>query len=185
MATAALRRLLTSDEFIRMSEAEILGREERLELANGEIIEMSPIGARHHACVMLLVEAFSRLGDRAHVSAQGPLSLPPHNLRYPDVALLRRRQDYYLSAVPTARDVLLVVEVGDTTVAADREEKVPLYAAGGIPEAWTVDLPANRVEIYRRPRGDGYQERRVVAIEESITTEAFPDLVIALAPVRS
>jgi Uma2 family endonuclease len=185
MAIATARRLLTVEEFLRMCEAGILKPDERLELAHGEIIEMAPIGARHHACVIQLTRFLGRLGDEAIVSIQGPLALDAHTLRYPDVALLRKRGDQYVTAVPSATDALLVIEVGDTTVASDREEKIPQYAAAGIPEAWLIDLPANLIEIYLRPEGSRYTQCSVVAIEGSVSPAAFPAFAFSLAALRA
>jgi Uma2 family endonuclease len=184
MAAVSSKRLLSVDDFVRMSEAGILRPDERLELVRGEIIQMAPIGARHHACVLLLTRFLGRLGDEAVVSVQGPLAVDAYTVRYPDVVLLKPRADYYVTAVPSAGDAVLVVEVGDSTVSADREEKLPQYAAAGIPEAWIVDLPANAIEIYRQPEGARYTQRRVVPLEELVAPAAFPALTVSLGAVR-
>jgi ubiquitin-like protein Pup len=148
MTVQAAKRLLAVEEFYRMCEAGIFKPEERLELIDGEIITMAPIGQRHHACVMLLTMTLApRLEGRALVSVQGPLALGPDQLRYPDLVLLRRQADVYRTAGPTATDAFLVIEVADTSVDYDRDVKVPLYAQAGIPEVWLVDLTTNHLEV--------------------------------------
>ena len=182
MTVETARRLLTVQEFYRMCETGILLPEERLELANGEIITMAPIGSAHHWCVMQLTRVLGALiGDRAWVSVQGPLAIGPHDLRYPDLAILRPRGGTYRASGPSALDALLVIEVADTTVTYDREVKVPLYAAAGIPEAWLLDLPAARLEVYRDPVEGAYRQTRRLSREESIAVEAFPDVTLQLA----
>ena len=123
----------------------------------------------------------SRLGERAVVQIQNPIELPEEDSEpQPDVTLLRPRADYYTAAHPVAADVLLVIEVADSTLAVDRRVRMPLYARAGIREAWILDLTADRVEVYRVPTADGY--RQVMRFERGhrLAAEAFPDLVVSV-----
>lgn len=184
MTVETAQRLLTVEDFYRMCDARIFREEERLELVEGVIITMTPIGARHHACVIGVDRFFNRrVGDRALVSVQGPLALGPATARYPDVALLRPRADRYAKNGPAAGDAFLVIEVSDTSLEYDRTVKLPLYAAVGIPEVWIAGLTTDHLEVYRAPRDGVYRSVRRLPIGESIAPEAFPDLVIDVAEI--
>jgi Uma2 family endonuclease len=162
MSRGLAKRWITADEYERMGEAGIFPPDARLELIEGEIYEMSPIGSPHAACVKFLAGLFHRLfGSRFIVSVQDPVRLNDLSEPQPDVALLRWRDDFYRGAHPKPADVLLVVEVADTTVAADRKVKLPLYAKAGIREAWLVNIPEERVEIYSDPAGGIYRRPEV------------------------
>jgi len=156
MTPEPARRLFTVDEFHRMAEAGILGEDDRVELIEGELIEMTPIGSRHAACVNRLVKLLSSL-EAYLLSVQNPVSLDPRTQLQPDIALLKPRADYYASAHPGPNDVILVIEVADTSAATDREVKLPLYAKAGVPEVWLVDLPEGAVEVYQAPEGPIYR----------------------------
>jgi Uma2 family endonuclease len=159
MSVEIARRSSTVDEFERMGEAGIFHPDDRLELIEGEIVEMSPIGSPHAACVDALALLFSEIARRRFiVRVQSPIRLNDFSEPQPDVTLLRWRDDFYRGAHPTPADVLLVVEVADTTVETDRKVKVPLYARAGIPEAWIVNLPGERIEIYSDPEGKTYRQ---------------------------
>jgi Uma2 family endonuclease len=184
MARELAKRWITADEYERMGEAGIFPRDARLELIEGEIFEMSPIGSAHAACVKFLSGLLNRLfGGTLIVSVQDPVRLDDFSEPQPDVALLRRRDDFYRGAHPTAADVLLVVEVADTTVVTDRSVKIPLYARAGIPEAWLVNIPEGRVEVYSDPSGDSYLRAEVFgrdAEAHSHTVEGLNVSVIEL-----
>jgi len=184
MAVEALRRRFTVDEYHRMGEAGIFTEGDRVELVDGEILGMTPIGSLHAACVdrlnrLLVLSA----GEQASVRVQSPISLGPDSEPQPDLTLLRPRHDFYASAHPRPGDVLLVVEVADTTLAFDRAVKVPLYARTGIPEVWVVDLPGEAVEVYRRPASGRYAEFRRFVRGKQIVLETFPDLTVAVNDV--
>src|SRR5437870_2422062 len=133
MAVALTTRRFTVEEYHRMAEVGILTDEDRVELIDGEIVEMTPVGARHGWCVMFLNEFFVKnLADRALVSPQGPLRLGPHTQLQPDLALLRLPRDAYRNTVPTSADVLLVIVVAETSLERDRAIKLPQYAALGV-----------------------------------------------------
>ena len=145
-----------------MGEAGIFRQGARLELIEGEIFEMSPIGSPHAACVDALALLFTETARRRFlVRVQNPVRLNDFSEPQPDISLLRWRDDYYRDAHPTPADVLLVVEVADTTLIADRAVKLPLYARAGVAEAWLMNIPEEQIEIYSDPEGDSYQRAEV------------------------
>lgn len=144
-----------------MAAAGLFGEDDRVELVEGEVIDMAPIGSRHAACVDRLTRLLvSRLGERAIVRVQSPVRMGDLSEPQPDVAVLAPRGDFYAAAHPGPADVLVVVEVADSTLGWDRGVKVPLYARAGMAEAWVVDLAAEAVEVSRSPGPDGYAEMR-------------------------
>ncbi len=169
----------TVDDYYKMAEAGILTDDERVELLNGEIVEMSPIGSRHASSVnMLNYLLITLLGTRAWVSIQNPLRLNGQAEPEPDVLLVRWRDDLYESEHPTPQDVLLLIEVADSTLASDRNEKLPMYAQAEIPECWIVNLSDGVVEIYTDPAGEEYLTRQVFEAGASVSPSAFPDVSI-------
>ena len=177
MTVQVLRRRFTVDEYYRMAEAGILHEDDRVELIEGEVVEMAPIGSRHAARVTGLNSLFSqRVLPRALVSIQNPIHLDQHSEPQPDVTLLRPQPDFYASAHPTPQDILLVVEVSDSSTQYDREVKMPLYARHGIQEAWLVSLDEEVVEVYRNPGSQGYQHKQQLRRGDHISIEAFPEI---------
>jgi Uma2 family endonuclease len=169
------RRLLTVEEFQRLAEQGFFPRDERLELIRGEISEMTPSGDRHALCVMLLGDLLADLRPKGIVNPQNPLRLPRQvSVPQPDIVLLRRRN--FRSRPPHPEDVFLVVEVADTSLAYDRDIKIPLYAESGIPEAWLVDLNSNAITVFRQPSSKGYRETRQYRRGDEISPEAFPEI---------
>jgi Uma2 family endonuclease len=151
------RHRLSVADYYRMAEVGILAPDARVELIDGEIIDMAPIGSRHNATVNRLAEILKRAaGDAVIVQAQGSISLGAFSEPEPDIALLRRRGDFYWSAQPGAADILLIVEVAGSSLAYDRDVKLPLYARHGIPEVWLIDIETQRLKRYRRPSRSGY-----------------------------
>lgn len=162
-----------------MAEAGILTEDDRVELIEGEIVEMSPIGRRHAACVNRLNALLNRhLGQAAIISIQNPVRIDDYSEPEPDVALLKPREDFYAEGHPTPSDVLLVVEVADTSVEYDRDMKLPLYARAGIAEVWLVNLPQETIEIYRQPLDETYREIRLVKRGESLASQAVSNLML-------
>lgn len=181
MAVVPQRWRFTVEDYRRMAEAGLFAPDARLELIDGEILQMSPIGARHLAGVNRATRTFSRVaGDRVVVSVQNPISLPPHDEPQPDVALLRPRADDYARQKPGPEDVLLVVEVADTSVAYDRQTKLLRYARAGVRESWLLDLPGDALEVHREPGPRGYALIRRCYRGERIAPEALPDVEIAV-----
>ena len=165
-----------------MGRAGILHEDERVELIDGEIIHMAAMGARHGRCVNDLAEwLIPRLLGRARVTVQTPVRLGLRQEPEPDIAVLRRRPDRYGTALPGPEDILLVIEVADTSLAYDRDVKLLRYAAAGIPEVWIIDLDGARVLVYRRPHAGSYEHTETVARSGALVPEAFPDLALAVA----
>ena len=159
-AYPAQRHRLTVEEYYRMAEVGILKEDDRIELIEGEIIDMPPVGSLHSSAVNRLNAVFNLCaGTRAIVSVQNPIRLNSRSEPQPDLALLRHRADYYRDAHPGPADVLLLVEVAGSSLRYDVEVKLPLYAQQGIPEIWIVDLEHRRLEIHRCPDGDVYLEK--------------------------
>ena len=177
------RRRFTVDEYHRMAKAGILHEDDRIELIEGELIEVAAVGSRHMACVNDLTRAFvGQLGDRAIVSIQNPVRLSSRTEPEPDLAILRLRPDRYRQAIPQPEDVLLLIEVSDTTLAYDGGRKLPLYAAAGIPELWIADLPRRRFLIHRQPSGRSYVD--VTAVKQGTLVPAvFPDVAIPIEAI--
>jgi Uma2 family endonuclease len=156
----------------------------RVELVDGDIVEMSPIGRRHNSRVDWCTRTFiQRLGDAAIVRVQVSIVLDDTSEPEPDLVLLRPRDDFYAHADALPADVLLVVEVADTSEVYDRRTRGPLYARNGIPELWIVDLNRDRITRYTNPFPDGYAATRVFRPGESLSPLAFPDLTIAVEDV--
>jgi Uma2 family endonuclease len=174
-----MRRKFTVDEYHRMAEAGILGEDDRVELIDGEIVQVSPIGSTHAACVARLNMLLSPLQARGIVWVQNPIRLGDYAEPEPDVAVLRPRGDFYAGAHPGPQDVLLIVEVAETSADRDRAVKVPLYARWGIREVWLVDLERSRIEVYRSPSPRGYQDTRVAGRGEQLSPAALPDFSVS------
>jgi Uma2 family endonuclease len=151
------KHLITVDEYYRMAEVGLLAPDARVELIEGEIIDMAPIGPGHGGVVDYLSEQFIRaVQGKAIVRTQGAILLDRRSMPQPDLALLAPSKDYYRRKHPAPADILLVIEVSDTTLRYDRNRKLPLYARHGIPEAWIVDLQQNEVHFFRSPRDGQY-----------------------------
>lgn len=165
-------------DYYRMAETGILGPQDRVELIEGQIVDMAPIGSAHAGTVNRLVRLAAKAMAEGSVlvGIQNPLRLDAHNEPQPDLMLLRPRADDYRDSHPTPADVLLLVEVADSTLAYDRGPKLALYARHGVPEVWIVDLGGRAVEVCRQPGPEGYAERRRV-----MEGSAMPMLVQGLA----
>jgi Uma2 family endonuclease len=179
MAVPLAKHLWTVEEFQRAAETGAFPPDNRLELIRGELVEMAAIGNRHAICVMLLNDLLGDLKPLGIVNPQNPLRLPrQRSVPQPDVVLLRRRD--FRSHPPQPEDVLVLVEVADTSLTYDRETKIPLYAESGIPEAWLVDLNSDTISVYRRPSPKGYQEVRQYRRGDTIMPEAIPEARFAV-----
>jgi Uma2 family endonuclease len=180
-----VRRRFTVDEYHRMGEAGILNEDDRVELIRGEIVQMSPIGIQHAACVARLNEILlGRLRGRATLWPQNPLTILPDSEPQPDIILLRHRADFYAAAgLPGPDDVALLVEVADTSLRYDRRVKGLLYAEAGIREYWIIDLAGDAIEVFREPGPHGFQRTDRVSRGGTLTPLAFPDTRLAAADV--
>jgi len=184
MAVQAPRRLFTVGEFYQMADAGIFSEDDRVELLAGEIVEMSPIGSRHASCVDRLARSLhQQAGSSLIVRTQSPVRLDDHSEPQPDIAVIRYREDFYRDAHPGPADVLLIVEVADTSVDVDRGVKVPLYARAGIPEVWVVDLSDRFVDVYQDPHRDGYRQHRRIGPRDQLTSVSVPALSLPAADV--
>lgn len=178
------RRRFTVDEYERMIALGILEEGERVELLRGEIYCMAAMGARHMACVSRSDDLLrAGLPARAVTRVQGPIRLPNGSEPEPDIAVVRRRADYYQSAHPVLADVYFVIEVADSSLRSDRDRKIPVYAEAGIPESWLVDLPGQQIFVYREPRDGQYRQVTVHRRGDVVTPRAFPDLKLAVDDV--
>lgn len=176
------RHRLTVDDFHCMGKAGILPEDSRVELIEGGIIDMAPIGSQHAGAVKRLLRLFDRaVGDAAIVSAQDPIMLGTYSEPQPDIALLRPRDDFYASSHPRPEDVLLIIEVADTSLRYDREIKLPLYARHGIPEVWLVDLENKRLTIFRVPVERDYQDVRVIERLHAVAPQLLPAVKLDLS----
>ena len=172
-------RLFTVDEYYRMAEAGILGEDDRVELIEGEIVQVPPIGPRHADQVDYLARLFfRRLGDEVLVRIQNPVRLSTRSEPEPDLAVVRahpERRHPYRSEHPTAADVLLVVEIADTSLEYDLGRKARLYARHSLPELWVLDQRGDRLVAHREPTARGYSAVRTLVRGESIAPLAFPE----------
>lgn len=174
MAAPLERYKFTVDDYYRMAEAGILEQDARVELIEGEIVMMTPIGSRHAAGVRVLARQLARCyGDGAIVDVQNPIVLDDHSEPQPDVCVLRPRDDSYASAHPRPADVLLLIEVADSSIGYDRATKLPLYGRSGIAEVWIDDLAREVVDRYRQPFEGGYAERRTYRRGERLPLPAL------------
>jgi Uma2 family endonuclease len=184
MALATARHRFTIADYHRMVDAGILAEDDRVELIDGEIVDMAPIGREHQAGVDRLGERFFQgLAGQVIVRTQGSIRLAEHLEPQPDIVLLRRRDDFYKHADAGPDDVLLIVEIADTSLQHDRDVKVPLYASTGIPEVWLADLNGQRVIVYREPSPEGYRAVRTLQGAERLAPLAFPALVLTAGEV--
>ena len=180
-SASVVRWRFTAADYHRMDEAGILKEDDRVELIEGEILKMSPIGDRHAGRVIVLNRTFSlRLGDRAFVSVQNPVRLSEHSEPQPDLVIMRPPAEGQSVRAPHPADILLLVEVSDTTLAFDRDTKVPLYAQAEVPEVWLLDLPGDRLRVYRDPSDGEYRSIAVLARGDSISLLAFPDITLTV-----
>ncbi|MDZ8106491.1 MAG: Uma2 family endonuclease [Nostoc sp. DedQUE12a] len=181
MSVQLLRRKFTVDQYHKMVESGILTEDDRVQLIRGEIIEMSPIGTKHAACVKCLNKLFSnKLRDRVLIGIQDPVVLDNNSEPQPDVTLLKPRDDLYITAHPQPQDIFLLIEVADSTILYDREEKIPLYAEANIIEVWLVDINEEIVEVYQQPTAAGYQLMQKFTRGQSLSIQAFPDVNITV-----
>lgn len=179
MSVSVARRTFTVTEYERMASAGILNEDDRVELLEGEIIAMSPIGSLHAACVNRLNSLLTTaVGRAAVVSVQNPIRLTDFSEPEPDVALLRPRSDFYAQSHPTPADALLLIEVADTSLPYDRDTKIPLYARATIPEVWLVDLERETVTQYTRPSGEVYREVNQAGRGRSLASPIIPGLIL-------
>jgi Uma2 family endonuclease len=184
MATEPTRRLFTIHDYHRMVESGILDEDDRVELLDGEIVQMTAVGARHAAAVKGLNQILGeRLGGRAIIGVQDPVILDDLSEPEPDLSICAPDDRLYAAGHPRPADVYFLIEVADATLRYDRQRKIPRYAAVGVSETWLVDLQQNVIEVCRAPGADGYTERIICGIGETMSPSMFPDVTIAVDDV--
>ena len=181
MSSQPKKHFFSVDEYYLMAQAGVFANQDRLELIDGEVVEMSPIGSTHQGCVDALCALLSeQLGKTAIVRVQGPIHIDEYSQPQPDIVLLKPRRDFYRRSHPTPGDILLVIEVADTSVEYDREIKLPLYARAGIQEAWLVLLSKDVVEVHSSPRIGRYQKVQRLKRAKKVQSQMMPGLALSV-----
>jgi Uma2 family endonuclease len=178
-------RLFTVDEYYRMAAAGILNEDDRVELIDGEIVRMPPVGSNHASVVDTLAGLLTShlRRDQAIVRVQNPARLNDLSELQPDISLLKPRGDRYKNAHPGTDDILLVIEVAESSAVSDRQVKVSRHARAGVAEVWIIDLSDQVVEVYLDPREGEYRKRRLIAHDEALSPEALPDVKVPIGDV--
>ena len=179
VAQLPLRRF-TVAEYYAMAEAGVLKKEERVDLLDGLIVYPAPVLSNRYFAVVTRLNTFliRALGSRAISSVRGTVALDEYNAPESDLVLLREREDFYASKTPVPEDVLLLIEVSDTTAHYDRNEKLPRYARAGIPEVWISVLPEGIIEAHAEPVDGAYNRKSSYAPGDTITPGCFPDIAL-------
>jgi Uma2 family endonuclease len=169
MATEVMKRLINVDEYYKMAEVGILKPGDRVELINGEIYEMSPIGSKHAAVVDRLTRLLNkRFTDDVIIRTQSPIGIDSSNEPEPDISILKYRADFYSQAHPGAHDILAIIEVADSSLRHDKQVKMPLYANYGIPAYWIIDIATKQITVHLDPVGNSYSSQQVYGIGDEI-----------------
>lgn len=185
--TAVTRKRFTLAEYHYLAELGFFSEDDRVELIRGEIMEMAAKCTPHSVCNSLLLgELYTLVGKRGNVRGQEPITLPPNS--EPDVVVARRQSDHYLSAHPSPKDILLVIEVADSSLQYDQQTKLALYAEAGISDYWLFNLIENHLEVYSEPVQDvqgnsSYRLRRIILPDEVVALPCLPDLSLNLSSV--
>jgi Uma2 family endonuclease len=178
MQVETLHRFSVSD-YYRMAETGVLDPDARVELLDGQIIDMSPIGPFHGGVVKRLNRLFTRMAKgRWIVAVQDPTHVDDYSEPQPDLMLLKPSPDDYTSGHPGPEDVYLLIEVADSSLAKDREKKLPIYGRAGVPEVWVVNLVEETIEVYREPNFTGYGSRQVLSGRDTARVAAFLDVAV-------
>jgi Uma2 family endonuclease len=175
-------RPLTSAEYYHMVEVGIIREGERIELISGQIFTMAAKGVRHTIHTRrLFKQLLAVIGDRADVQSQDPITLPNNSEPEPDIVIAKLREDNYEAGHPLPADIILIIEVSDSTLKFDREVKAALYAAAGINEYWIVNLIDNRLEVYRQPEDGIYTNIQILMPPRSINLPGFPEIPLNIS----
>jgi Uma2 family endonuclease len=181
MSVQFQKHYFTIDDYHRMAKGGVFSEDDRVELIEGEVVEMSPIGSTHQGCVNELSSILGRrLGRAALVQVQGPIHVDEYSEPQPDICLLKPRRDFYRRSHPEPADVLLVIEVADTSAQFDRNVKLPLYARAGIPEAWLILLAKDYVELHSEPVNGKYQRVQRLKRGKKLTSATLPSLTLSV-----
>ena len=178
------RTRISTDRYQMMVATGVLTKCDRIELIEGDMLDMAPMGTRHSAITSRLHEVFVLAVSRsATVVSGGPVNLGEFSQPQPDLMLLKRRADFYGGKTPEAADVLLLIEVSDSSLAFDQSVKLNLYARYGVAEYWVVDVEGKRVVTYREPTAQGYVRKAGFGAPDGVMPHAFPDLKIAVEEI--
>jgi Uma2 family endonuclease len=184
VAPVVIRKRFTSREYEQIIAAGVFAEDDRVELLEGEIVEMSPIGPSHSGCVLRLTELLYKMQSPPWmVRVQDPIHLSEFSEPQPDISVVQRRSDYYANGHPEPEDILLLIEVSESSLAYDRDIKLPLYARAGIPEVWVVALLHQTVDVYRLPGEDGYGEKRMAQRGDVLTAVNLPGVSLDVADI--
>jgi Uma2 family endonuclease len=179
---AQIKHRFSVEEYYRMAETGVLKPDARVELLNGEIIDMSPIGPFHGGVVNYLVDVFTAAcKGRWRTTVQNPVRLDDHSEPQPDLMLAKPAPDFYRKRHPQPADVFLLVEISDASLVTDREDKLPAYGHAGIAEVWIVNLADLTVEVYREPHFTGYDSKIILRAGDQAKPQAFPDVAVDVA----
>lgn len=187
--TVVTAKRFTITEYHRLAELGFFGEDDRVELIKGEIIQMAAKGKSHSTFNRRLIRELTQLlGNRATLQSQDPISIPPNSEPEPDLAILRNRADDYLIDNPHPSDILLLIEISNSTLKFDQEVKLPLYAEAGVSDYWIFNLIDNSLECYSQPYQDtqgkfGYRRKLIFLPNETVNLPSFPDLVLDLSKV--
>lgn len=184
IAPPVTRKRFTTDEYAQIIAAGVIGEDDRLELLEGEIVEMSPIGPSHSSCVVRLTGLLYKL-DSPHIliRVQDPIHLGEYSQPQPDISLVQWREDYYAKGHPEPEDILLLIEIAESSYSYDRDMKLPLYARAGISEVWIVALLQQTVDVYRGPSKAGYRETRQLRRGDALSALNLPDLSLTVESI--
>jgi len=164
------RKKFAIEEYHQIIASGVLKEDYLIELINGEIFEMSPVGFRHASCVNRLNQLLSlKLGDKTIISVQNPIKLNDNSEPQPDIVLLKPRHDFYANQHPTVEDIFLLIEVADSSIEYDRTFKIPIYAENKVQEVWLVDLNQNLLEVYQNPQTNYYQSIKKLSSQDTLT----------------
>jgi Uma2 family endonuclease len=173
------RMRISADRFQKMVETGVLTKYDRVELIEGDMIDMPPIGGPHQAVIARLTKLFVlSAGDAAIVSPGGSIRLGDYSMPQPDLLLLKAREDFYARQTPRQSDVLLLVEISDGSLAYDQGTKRTLYARYGVGEYWVIDIPGERIHVYREPNVDGYAQAEVRTFTDTVSPQRLPAIKV-------
>ncbi|MCD6255854.1 MAG: Uma2 family endonuclease [Deltaproteobacteria bacterium] len=184
LGVVAQKYRFSVSDYYKLVEVGILSEDDRVELINGEIIEMTPVGAKHASCINKLAFLFNlKLQGKALVSVQNPLHIDEYNEPQPDIMLLRYKENFYSDRHPIPQDVFLLIEVAESSIDYDRKVKLPLYVKAGISEVWIINLNENCIEIYRDPSKDEYQTQIKLKGEQRFSPISFPKVTLSVTEI--
>ena len=184
VAPVITRKRFTTHEYEQIIAAGVIGEDDRVELLEGEIVEMSPIGPSHSSCVVRLTRLLYKLdAPDIIIRVQDPIHLGEFSKPQPDISVVQQRDDLYSSGHPEPEDILLLIEVAESSLSYDRDAKLPLYARAGIPEVWIVALLPQTVEVFRSPGENGYNEATGLHRGDTVAALNLPQLTLTVASI--